>query len=156
MGSQTDPEQCLKRIDEEEWRRREAHFHAHIRGRGWPELERCAGHQLESLRHCKRQKLAMPCTNGHVLCETCKTSLKPRIYPTCREEVTLKATDMEAFLRNGGSWPQHGPMPSPGLGKPTYFKLYVNGPTMSCAYQCRSQLAGIYHTLIRSITVCLE
>merc|ERR1712192_136464 len=38
--------------------------------------------------------------NGHLICETCKTGLNPCICPKCRQEMTGRATDMEAFLRS--------------------------------------------------------
>jgi len=40
------------------------------------------------------------CRNGHLICETCKTGLNPCICPKCRQEMTGRATDMEAFLRS--------------------------------------------------------
>jgi len=40
------------------------------------------------------------CTNGHLVCETCKTGLRPCICPECREEMTGRASGMELFLRN--------------------------------------------------------
>jgi len=40
------------------------------------------------------------CRNGHLICETCKSGLSPCICPKCRQEVTGRATDMEAFLRS--------------------------------------------------------
>merc|ERR1712223_1907786 len=40
------------------------------------------------------------CRNGHLICETCKSGLNPCICPKCRQEVTGRATDMEAFLRS--------------------------------------------------------
>jgi len=40
------------------------------------------------------------CRNGHLLCETCKTGLRPCICPKCRQKMTGRATDMEAFLRS--------------------------------------------------------
>merc|ERR1711971_168203 len=38
------------------------------------------------------------CRNGHLICETCKTELRPCICPKCRQEMIGRATDMEAFL----------------------------------------------------------
>jgi len=40
------------------------------------------------------------CRNGHLVCETCKSGLKPCICPKCRQEMTGRATDMEDFLRS--------------------------------------------------------
>merc|ERR1712203_971898 len=39
------------------------------------------------------------CRNGHLVCETCKSGLRPCICPRCRQEMTGRATDMEDFLR---------------------------------------------------------
>jgi len=40
------------------------------------------------------------CTNGHLVCETCKTDLRPCICPKCRQEMAGRATGMELFLRS--------------------------------------------------------
>jgi len=40
------------------------------------------------------------CRNGHLICETCKTGLRPCICPKCRQEMTGRAIDMEALLRS--------------------------------------------------------
>jgi len=40
------------------------------------------------------------CRNGHLICEPCKTGLRPCICPKCRQEMTGRATDTEAILRS--------------------------------------------------------
>merc|ERR1712107_657328 len=40
------------------------------------------------------------CTNGHLVCAPCRSSLEAAICPRCRSDITGRATDMEQFLRS--------------------------------------------------------